>query len=297
MKVRNIVIAVFTLLAAGCTTTTQIPPRNFNDLVNNYLAENRVYLSQNPSAICCYALDLDQLNLNPEVWGRQAVIDQYRNTVDNNYSLAWNQHVFNSRPAALLSCNASGSKTEIEKSLTIQNKGEYTALYCKTRQTPLDRIIGYEDDLQQLIEVAIDEGRKRHAIRLAEQKAKEEELRQEANRLEAERIAALENQRAETCAGFGFQRGTELFANCTFELFKLEEQSKQNRLLLEQMKLSASAVNAYQQQILNAQKEAEESRRVLEGIQQMQNAARIINPSKQTTSCKWNHLTSTMVCD
>ena len=72
-----------------------------------------------------------------------------------------------------------------------------------------------------------------------------------------------------------------------FELYKLEQQARMNAQAVEQASASQAAIAAAQQRILDQQ-------RFELGMQQLQNAANILNPPK--TTCKWNPITYTMVC-
>jgi hypothetical protein len=132
----------------------------------------------------------------------------------------------------------------------------------------------------------------------ANEKIKEEESRRQ--RLidqEKKEAAAANARREETCKSFGFKPETEFFSNCKYEIYRIDEQAKQNERLISELRRSAKADEAARQENLAIQRKMLEEQQFANGIRQMQNAANILNPLRSTVTCKWNDLTSTMVCN
>lgn len=109
--------------------------------------------------------------------------------------------------------------------------------------------------------------------------------------------AASQASREALCLSFGFKPDTEYFSKCLFEIYKIEQQSKQTEALIEERKAQNEAQEAARLESLSLQRRALDEQRFQRGIQMMQNAAKILNPPRTSTECRWNNLARTMTCD
>ncbi len=132
--------------------------------------------------------------------------------------------------------------------------------------------------------------------RLQQSRAEDEEARIKAEQ-ESRALAASQTARENTCKSFGFKPKTQFFSSCLLELYKLEQQIRQHQLLIVEQRDGNRQQQAAQLEALFLQRQALDQQRFSEGIQQMQKAAEILNPPRTTISCKWNALTSTMLCE
>ena len=141
----------------------------------------------------------------------------------------------------------------------------------------------------------------REQIRVKQRQERIAQAAEEQQRAKAERekrdLAASQASRENTCKSFGFKPGTEFFSSCLFEIYKIEQQARQNEALIAERKAQNRNQEAAQLEALSLQRQMLEDQRFSEGIQQMQDAAKILNPPRTTTRCKWNAITKTMTCD
>jgi hypothetical protein len=261
--VKSSVYRLFTLtcilvLLFGCTT------RNMNNALNDYMdTKGRDFLAQRNGGVCCVVVAASDL-----YWKHtdRTVLDVYGNRsviLGENY---WK------RPQRYFFACANGF--EATETATQAKLGEDAyALWCKQNGTAKDKGYDYVS---------------RANNKIARKKAGEAALAAEQIKArEAEKIRLAQQQRETTCKSFGFVSKTESFSKCMFEIYKLEQQTRMNAQAIKQASASQSAIVAAQQQLL-------EQQRFEQGMQQLQNAANILNPPK--TTCKWNALTHTMVC-
>jgi hypothetical protein len=144
---------------------------------------------------------------------------------------------------------------------------------------------------QNQLKLSAAEQQRASQARVTEQRAREKQA--EALREQA----ASQASREALCLSFGFKSDTDYFSKCLFELYKIEQQSKQTDALIAERKAQNKAQEAAQLESLSLQRQALDEQRFQQGIQQMQDAARILNPPRTTTRCRWNNITKTMICD
>ena len=259
MKGGLALLSIMLLLTAGCAR------QSMNDSLNQYIDETgRTWLNQAGSrAVCCVVGDGEEL-----YWKHAGgtVFDIY------GKSLPWSSGYWKSNSQKhWLQCEQS---PEMSEQRVRQNMGRHAyVLYCKQKDTPLDRGYSFVDKANYKLKKYI--------------KAKTVEQSRVEDSQEKARLVLVKQQRESTCKSFGFKETTESFRECMFELYKLEQQALVNAKTLEQNRVTQASNAAAQQQMLKQQ-------RFELGMQQLQNAANILNPPK--TTCKWNALTSTMVC-
>ena len=261
---KSLVYRLFTMacvlvLLGGCTA------QNMNNSLNDYIeAKGRDYLAQNSGAVCCIVTVASDL-----YWDHtdQTVIDIY-----SKNSVIFGEGYWKRGHHSLGICRNSVEAAEI--AIQAQVGEDAYALWCKRNETPKDRGYDYLSEANS---------------KIAQKKAAEAAVAaKETQAREAAKVRLAQQQREATCESFGFISKTESFSKCMFEVYKLEQQARMNAQAVEQARASQAAIVATQQQML-------EQKRFEQGMQQLQNAANILNPPK--TTCKWNALTYTMVCE
>ena len=133
------------------------------------------------------------------------------------------------------------------------------------------------------------------------QRLEQSRIADEKARLKAEEekrdLAVSQASRESTCKSFGFKPGTDFFSSCLFELYKIEQQARQSEALIAERKAQNRNQEAAQLEALSLQRQMLEDQRFSEGIRQMQDAAKMFNPPRTSTRCKWNPIANTMVCN
>jgi len=263
--IRYYKVQLSALLSLVLLLTTGCAGQVMNDSLNQYIDEKGgAYLSQaGRSAVCCVVGNREALYYK-NIWSSK--LDYYGERLPWS-SVYWEGN----RSSHWLVCSQSPEAAERYVNQDIE--GQAYVLYCKNANTPKDRGYVYVEEARSKLKQYLD-------AKAAEQ-ARVKRSQEEA------RFALVRQQRESTCKSFGFREATESFSKCMFELYKLEQQALMNAETLEQVRATQAANSAAQQQML-------EQQRFMQGMQQLQNAADIVNPPK--TTCNWNTLTHTMVC-
>jgi len=106
----------------------------------------------------------------------------------------------------------------------------------------------------------------------------------------------------ETCNEFGFREGSESYAQCMLDLFKLEQGAIQSQATPNAASDGAAAAAASQNALLEQQQrqldEMRQQRELNAAIQLMEQGFEMAFPTpKPTTTCRWNEIMQTMTCN
>lgn len=97
------------------------------------------------------------------------------------------------------------------------------------------------------------------------------------------------SSRAKTCESFGFTADSKEHSMCMFELYKLEEAAKQNRL----NRSALANASAQQQKIMEQQLQEQKFE---SGMRLLQQSADMLNAPNPRITCQYNQIAQQVVC-
>ena len=183
-----------------------------------------------------------------------------------------------------------GSQQEIESYVVKECEKKYNRTCIVILYNNTERCVSTFEEAHAREQLRHKEHKDRIALAAEEnRRAKAEQDRRAA--------VAAESLRENTCKSFGFKPGTEFFSSCLFEIYKMERQALQNEALVAERKAQNRFQEAAQLEALSIQRQIAEDQRFSQGMQLLQDAARIVNPPRTTTTCQWNAIAKTMTCN